>query len=290
MRAFHANWTGPFFARNGAAMPYAVPPFELFTTALSALYWRRENGSIAMLCDRTAQDYYTALGLDFLWDGGMHPVLDTVDPEIDPICFWAAGKLYALRAFGAPCVMIDTDFIVWRDLSARLDGHTLLTIHAEDILPDIYPGPDAFTLHRPFDLDTLDWTVRPANTALSYFGDPAFTARYAQTAIDFMRAASPADDSLTYMVFAEQRLLPMLAARDGVPLEFFMDLPALFLSGQDWFTHVWGFKQQMQADPALYDGFCRRCAARLTRDFPQAAKALRDVPSLTTYFSQTPIP
>ena len=92
------------------------------------------------------------------------------------------------------------------------------------------------------------------------------------------------------MVFAEQRLLPMLAARDGVPLEFFMDLPALFLSGQDWFTHVWGFKQQMQADPALYDSFCRRCAARLARDFPEAAKALRDVPSLTTYFSQTPIP
>ena len=77
-------------------------------------------------------------------------------------------------------------------------------------------GPEAFTLHKPFDLASLDWTVRPANTALSYFGDRAFTEQYVQTAIDFMQAASPADNGLTYMVFAEQRLLAMLAARAHV--------------------------------------------------------------------------
>ena len=43
LRAFHSNWTRPFFVR-GADRPYAVEPFELLTTALSALAWRRENG------------------------------------------------------------------------------------------------------------------------------------------------------------------------------------------------------------------------------------------------------
>lgn len=284
MRAFHSNWTRPFLARNGADAVYTVPPFELLTTALSALTWRWENGSIAMLCDNTAKDYYTSLGLTFLWDDGIHAVLEDIPREIDATCFWAAGKLYALQHFGAPCVMIDTDFIVWRNLSDRLDGHKLMTIHSEDIMPDIYPGPEAFTLHKPFDLASLDWTVRPANTALSYFGDRAFTEQYVQTAIDFMQAASPADNGLTYMVFAEQRLLAMLAARAHVPLDFFMDLPELFLSGQTWFTHVWGFKQQMLADRTQYDGFCTRCAKRLMRDFPDAALALQQVPALAPYF------
>ncbi len=59
---------------------------------------------------------------------------------------------------------------------------------------------------------------------------------------------------------------------------------ALFLSGQTWFTHVWGFKQQMMADRAQYDGFCTRCAKRLMRDFPDAALALQQVPALAPYF------
>ena len=48
MQAFHSNWTRPFFVRN-PHMEYRIEPFELLTTALSALEWRRENGSIRMI-------------------------------------------------------------------------------------------------------------------------------------------------------------------------------------------------------------------------------------------------
>lgn len=284
MQAFHSNWTAPALARDPHAV-YTVEPFELLTTALSALLWQRENGTIAMLCDSRAAGYYDRLGLSGLWDGGLRPVLDDLDPAIDPTCFWAAGKLHALRAMDDPCVMIDTDFIVWRDLSAVWPSTRLATIHREDILPDIYPGPAALHLHRPFDLAGLDWSVRPANTALAYFGDPAFTRLYTDTALDFMRAASPADDRLIYMVFAEQRLLAMLARRAGIPLDSFSELPALFTSGQPWFTHVWGFKQQMRDAPPLYADFCRRCAVRLMRDFPAAARILARIDSLACYFT-----
>ena len=40
LRAFHSNWTRPFFVRNPGGV-YEVEPFELLTTALSALAWRR---------------------------------------------------------------------------------------------------------------------------------------------------------------------------------------------------------------------------------------------------------
>ncbi len=97
-------------------------PFELLTTALSALAWRRENGPIRMICDTRAQRYYDALGLTFLWDGGVHPLLDAVPEDVNPMAFWAAGKLYALSAMPSPCVMIDTDFICWKPLAPLVDG------------------------------------------------------------------------------------------------------------------------------------------------------------------------
>ena len=208
LHAFHSNWTRPFFARNPDG-EYAVEPFELLTTALSALAWRRENGPIRMICDTRAQRYYDALGLAFLWDGGVHPLLDAVPEDVNPMAFWAAGKLYALSAMPAPCVMIDTDFICWKPLAPLVDGLDAAAIHREDIMPDIYPGPDAFRQTHGFDFALLDWSVRPLNTALCYFGSDSFRRYYTDQAIRFIRCSPGADDVLTYMVFAEQRLLAM---------------------------------------------------------------------------------
>ena len=173
LRAFHSNWTRPFFVR-GADRPYAVEPFELLTTALSALAWRRENGPIRMICDSEAERYYESLGLCFLWDEGVHPLLDAVPQDVNAMAFWAAGKLYALSAMPSPCVMIDTDFVCWKPLRPLVEGLDAAAIHREDIMPDIYPGPAAFPQTHGFDFAALDWSVQPLNTALAYFGDDAF--------------------------------------------------------------------------------------------------------------------
>lgn len=283
MRAFHCNWTRPFFARNPDGV-YQPETTELLTTALSALLWRRENGTIAMLCDTPAANFYTQHGLTDLWDDGVQTVLDAVDDDINPLIFWAAGKLYALRAFGTPCVMLDTDFIVWQSLVPLLEGSTLACIHREDLMPDVYPPAEALPAFPAAALAPLNWSVRPANTALAFFGDPAFTEQYTALSIDLMRHATDADNTLTYMVFAEQRLLAMLAAQSELPLRSLSDLPTLFGSKQQYFTHVWGFKQQMRDNPQLLDDFCRRCAARLAREFPQESAPLRCMPTLAPYF------
>ena len=286
LRAFHVNWTAPFFART-AERSYAVEPFELLTSALSALAWRRNNGTIRMICDTVAAQYYEKLGLGFLWDDGVHPLLDRMPEDINPVAFWAAGKLYALAAMPAPCVMVDTDFIVWKPIAPLLGGLDAAAIHTEDLTPDIYPDAQAFAAARGFDLAALDWTVRPYNTALAYFGSDVFRRRYTDTAIRFMRASREADNVLTYMVFAEQRLFAMCAARDGARVAALSDLPALFGGAQQgYFTHIWGFKQQMRDTPALYEDFCRRCAARLRREFPEAAERLAAVPPIAAYCTE----
>ena len=152
-------------------------------------------------------------------------------------------------------------------------------------MPDIYPGPEAFSQTRGFDFSAFDWAVRPYNTALAYFGSDAFRRHYTDTAIRFIRASAAADDVLTYMVFAEQRLLAMCAARERVHAAALSDLAALFSGGQQgYFTHIWGFKQQMRDEPLLYEDFCRRCTARLRRDFPEAAERLAAAPPLSPYF------
>ncbi|MFR8411440.1 MAG: hypothetical protein ACLVB4_08595, partial [Butyricicoccus sp.] len=167
MQAFHSNWTRPFFIRN-THMEYRIEPFELLTTALSALEWRRENGSIRMICDTPAKRYYESLGLCFLWDDGVYPLLDTMPEDINATAFWAAGKLYALSAVPSPCVMLDTDFICWKSISNLLDGPDTAAIHREDIMPSIYPDQTAFAKTEGFPLDSFDWTVQPFNTALAY--------------------------------------------------------------------------------------------------------------------------
>lgn len=282
IRAFHSNWTAPFSVRNPGA-DYMVEPCELLTTALSALNWQKCGGSIAMLCDSTAAAYYQRCHLDGLWDAGIQIVLDDIPKTIPPHIFWAAGKLYALRAYGAPCVMIDTDFIVWKPIEDLLGSAKFAAIHQEDILPDIYPDCSAFP--GSFDFSGLDWSVKPVNTALSYFNDADFVQTYTQKAISFMLSHQNADNPLTYMVFAEQRLAAMLAKASGIPVHLLSDLPALFGSGQQYFTHIWGFKQQMRENPALYEGFCRRCVARLTQDFPEWGAVMSHIPSLSAYFS-----
>lgn len=284
LHAFHSNWTRPFFARNPTG-EYAVEPFELLTTALSALAWRRENGPIRMICDTTAQRYYDSLGLSFLWDGGVYPLLDAVPEDVNPMAFWAAGKLYALSAMPSPCVMLDTDFICWKPLTPLLEGLDAAAIHREYIMPDIYPAPEAFRQTHGFDFSSLDWSVRPFNTALAYFANDSFRRYYTDTAIRFIRSSPLADDVLTYMVFSEQRLFAICAAQKKVRVAALSDLPALFGGEQQgYFTHIWGFKQQMRDEPALYEDFCRRCAACLRRDFPDAAGHIASVSALAPYF------
>lgn len=282
MRAFHSTWTRPYSARF-SQKAYQTEPFELLTTALCALLWRRENGSIAMICDEVAARYYTSLGFDFLWDDGVHALLTDIPNDINPLAFWAGGKLYALSAMPAPCVMLDTDFLVWSSLKSRLDDCAAAAIHEEDLSPDIYPPASALHKADGFDLTQLDWTVKPLNTALLYLRDDAFRRFYTDTAISFMRSAPEADNALTYMVFAEQRLLSMCARQQNVEVRALQRLPELF-GGQALFSHVWGAKQQMRQSPALYADFCMRCAARLKRDFPDAAAILQGVPVLMPYF------
>lgn len=284
MQAFVSNWTRPYAVRC-PDRPYQMTDFDLLTTVLSALVWRRENGSIRMITDDTGAQYYRSLGLTDLWDGGIFTYLNDIPSTIDPCTFWAAGKLYALAATPAPCVMLDTDFIVWHSLSEHWH-RPLAVIHREALNPAIYPAPSAFVLAPSYHFPTnWNWHEPACNTALTYFGNDTLRKTYVGQAMDFMQAAR-GRDGLIYMVFAEQRLLAMCAQACGVPIHAFSTEQDLFQGNQRDFTHIWGFKQAMQEQPVLHELFCQKCAARIQKDFPIYANICQTISQLQPYFQQ----
>lgn len=284
MQAFVSNWTRPYAVRC-PDRPYQMTDFDLLTTVLSTLVWRRENGSIRMITDDTGAQYYRSLGLTDLWDGGIFTYLNDIPSTIDPCTFWAAGKLYALAATPAPCVMLDTDFIVWHSLSEHWH-RPLAVIHREALNPAIYPAPSAFVLAPSYHFPTnWNWHEPACNTALTYFGNDTLRKTYVGQAMDFMQAAR-GRDGLIYMVFAEQRLLAMCAQACGVPIHAFSTEQDLFQGNQRDFTHIWGFKQAMQEQPVLHELFCQKCAARIRKDFPIYANICQTIPQLQPYFQQ----
>ena len=68
--ALHVNSTLPFRTRH-KGRKYEIDNFEILTTILSALTWRRYNGSIKLYTDSVALEVYDTFKLLDLWDAGI---------------------------------------------------------------------------------------------------------------------------------------------------------------------------------------------------------------------------
>ena len=113
-------------------------------------------------------------------------------------------------------------------------------------MPSIYPDQTAFSQNsKASRLIHLTGRVQPFNYRTSPIS--AMTSSdgtYTDTAIRFMRCSPDADDTLTYMVFAEQRLLAMLRREKHAHAAALSDLclRCSAVRGNGYFTHIWGFR------------------------------------------------
>lgn len=279
MLAIHSTWTKP---RIYSTDTFFIEDFDLLTTILSALKWREMNGEIKMITDLAGYEFYKSRGMLDIWDE-ITTELDNIPDSINPNMFWAAGKLFALQAQQAPAAVIDTDFIVWDRIAFDNLGD-LTVIHDEEIYPDVYPDIHHFKMAQGYIFDPeLDWRVRPVNTAFYVIKNEELKKKYTEDAIEFMNSALDGDN-LTYMVFAEQRLMAMTAQRMGIAVKTLSDPERLFRDGERCFTHTWGMKQQMREMPELREDFCRRCIHRIIGDFPEQEEMLKGIDELKRYF------
>lgn len=263
MNAIHIASFAPSAAKGKSSA--AAEDFDLYCTALSALYWRRLNGKITLCCDSRFAEYYEKLGITDIWDEVRICVKDDLE-GINPLMFWAGGKLLALREMSAPVVMLDTDFIVWKKLEF---GSEIIAAHRENISEGIYP-PLSFFKTKQHIIPNFSEDVLPLNTAFFYVPNNDFKEFYTSQAISFMKCAEDCADFLKYMVFAEQRMAAMCAEYTGTPVRTLLDKDYLFRP-QGEFTHLWGAKQAMRDNPEWRGDFLQKCRARLKAEFPEYA-------------------
>lgn len=283
MRAFHSFWSAPNRGRNGGNV--VIPDYELLTLMLSALKWRQLNGPIQMITDSAGAAFFTRAGLAELWSESIDTSLDAIEPNLDSLRFWAAGKLQALRAVPAPCVMLDTDMVIWENLDDRLTD-AVVAAHREALDPGVYPDPAAaFTLAEDYAFPPeWDFSLPAANTAFLYLPDDSLKEYYIDSAFAFMRALRSAEiDPTVSMCFAEQRVLPMCAQARGCKLHTLLDVNAL--DDQGFVTHLWGHKNELAASPARRVKYCLSCVLRILTDFPEWEHMLAENPQTRHYLA-----
>ncbi len=280
MQAIHSTWSKP---RIDGCSCFLIEDFDILTTVLSALKWREKNGRISMITDSTGFEFYKSRNLLGLWDN-VSREFDDIPDYVDPKKFWASGKLFALKNQDVPVAVIDTDFIVW-DMLAFDKLKDITVIHREELYSDIYPEPSYFNMRRGYVFNpNFNWCINPVNTAFYVIKNQALKDLYLNEAMEFIKNSADGDN-LTYMVFAEQRLLPMCAEILGIKIDEFSDLERLFSDGDRYFTHTWGMKQQMRDNPKLRRDFCLRCARRIKSDFPEFIPILSEVSEIKDYFA-----
>lgn len=280
MEAFHSFWSAPNACRNQGEVVF--PDYEQLTAILSALKWRSHSGKIRMITDSAGAAYFRERGLASFWSE-TEISLDSLNGTVDPFAFWAAGKLAALRTIQTPCVMLDTDLVLWENVDHKLTAD-VVAAHSEGLDPRSYPERSAFQLENGYGFpEEWDFNLHPANTAFLYIKNAGFRNDYVDAAFRFLENVDTNGlNPVQTMCFAEQRILPMCAAANGQTLEYLMRPEEVF--SQNYITHTWGFKQILRQSIRARDDFCMRCVRRIARDFPEETEKLRDCPDLSVYY------
>lgn len=266
MQAFHSFWSKPNRTKNNGHIE--IPDYELLILILSALKWKQLNGSIKMITDSAGAAFFAANGFENLWSEPLDIGLDSLDDGIDPFLFWAAGKLYAMARMPCPCVMIDTDMIIWQNIGG-LFQQDVIAAHAESLSSLVYPEPDVFRMKKGYTFPyEWDFSVEPVNTAFLYMPEISLRDYYVTSAFEFMASVEQANvNPAISMCFAEQRILPMCVAARKVHITYLLD--GQKLEHQQIATHLWGHKKFLSEAPAERDLFCVKCIKRILLEFPE---------------------
>lgn len=262
LTAYHVLLTTPFIKGNNGK-PFQMRDYDLATAKLSAMAWRRYNGPIYLITDPDGAAYFKEQRMEDTYDGIL-PILEPRNYGIDPIRYWASGKLQALKKVKAPCVVIDLDLVVWRPVD--VSGCILAAAHTEPVLERFYPDFSFFEMSRFYQFpEEWDSKVEPLNTSLMYFGVDWLKEYYADESIRFMQyERDSSDDGARCMVFAEQRILGMCAAAKGIVPKTYLkyDKP---LEEQNLITHIWSAKGLLREEKEIRDKYISLCEAKITQ-------------------------
>lgn len=281
MNAIHITWTLPF---GNEGKNFYIEDYDILSTILSALKWREFNGDIRLFTDSNGAKYYESIGISEIWNLGIDTkTLDNHNYNIDPVMYWAAGKILALNSESAPCAMLDTDFIAWKDVKTMLDDKSLAVIHREELVPEIYPPIEHIKTASGYEYDSeWSWSEPACNAAFVFFGNEKFKEYYTSESLKFMHNNFETNiNNIIQMVFAEQRLMAMCAKKMNILIYSILNSP--FDNNDGYFTHIWGHKSVLKLNLHERDAFCKKCIKRILKDFPDMIDKINRIESLKNY-------
>ena len=259
MDGIHTLWSAP----RPSGQP-DLPALELLLLANSVLQWQRWNGRALLYCDGVYARYLDRLGLLALWDSVDTATIALASRlQADPRVFFPLGRTVAMMATPVPFVTLDCDLVVWRSLAGELLPGEIAFTHWESTRPSFwYPPPHLLCRPPGYQLDlSRNWALNAANVSVTYFGSDevrdAYTSELIRFAAGNPRLPFPDGGATPELLFAEQRLLPVIAHEHNVPVRTLID--GVSQGGPmvgDWdpqgvadqpvgLTHGWYFKKSL---------------------------------------------
>lgn len=282
MVGVHTLWSKPYFYKN-SDKNFFLKDYDILVMLISLLKWKEKNGKIVLFADEFSRNLVKEYGIDKFYDEVRNL---EIDDDIKPNIFWAAGKLFALKAMEKPCALIDIDLIIWEDISDFFKKYDIIGMHTEELLERTYKEKDYFYMEDTYKFpENLNWKKLPINTAMLYIKDMDFKEYFLEKSIEFMKKTKENCDSLSYMVFAEQRLLSMLADAKNIEIKTMLDFPDA-IGNQKTFTHLWGYKTMLNESLEVRERFCLRCVRRIKTENIEYFNILKNIPSVIKYLNK----
>lgn len=278
------------------------PDYTILLAIVSALQWKKTNGNIRLYADSTVANEFQKLGILEIWDDYNTDVLNAIDWNyINSTVFWPSGKFFAYLNEPAPCVAIDIDMIVWKNLKDFYQENNLLFTHWESVEhsywycdKDDLKCPPTYKFKKEW-----GWRTAAANTSLIYFGSSEFKDYYTAEALRYISKNSlglvSKKAETPELLFAEQRLLLMCAKEKGIKFRPFLDTvwsPSLSyftkhdqsygrwdfpkIDNQSLFTHAWFYKRHIEDHQDKKTTYCKQLVSSIKNEFPKTFKALRE--------------
>lgn len=282
---YHVFWTKPFVARQGHNNHMELSDFEALTWITSALEIRTHS-PIHLITDTLGLQFFRDTGLEWIYDE-ISTVLDEIPEAIHPSVFWDGGKMFAFLSINTPCVVLDYDAILWKELEPT---SPVMALHEESREWSFYSSNREKFEQFGFDSRDWDWETNPVNTGLVYFSDDRLARTMGSRSVDFMldysafmnspqnnEEATPALYNRATL-FAGQRLLGLSARQMGIGIDFVttLDSELLTLSKNPVCTHLWISKALYRCAPEARVALVNHLIHHLTVNHPDSIPSLKN--------------
>lgn len=189
---------------------------QILLLITSVSLWRKYHPKhkLVFYCDKRSNEFLTQFDIFHLWDE-VRPLSYT--EKINREIFWSAPKTKIISETKIPLLVIDHDFLIFRNIDEILDEKVIYSY--DEIASNWYPPVnDGFNKRLTTPIERVcDFA---GNVSFFYLPNPEFSQKYGkQTLENHIEFTSMNDKRIgtNWMIFSEQLMMKQMLVRDNIP-------------------------------------------------------------------------